>query len=1333
MSEYPQHSKEAGQQPLTAANLQALEPTLTGQHEVLGRFVGGSNSLIDRAELQAIFRANDVLGDAANINFFNALLEQHAPTDPASGAKIASSIGPLIGNVAQSNDGIVPPDPDFQGGFGRLSSEFDYPLGGFNESQWLSQATDFSAVGSIKGPVMSMAEELGEPISPNGRLEGEGTSIETSAGLSAGGAFRPRCGRASAEFLRGNGMVGQVGQLSQLYAPTQQAGPPAGVLPQGMQGMLGGRGGGLVGALPYGGIGQIPEHPETQLSHSGQIVYGAQLGHSGPLGHSNLLMHIGASLGHSGPLGHSGSYMPRPAPRMSGNINHLIGPLPTSHEPAAPAPMQYGVGGMPVGMHGMVGQYPSVGQSPSYSSLGGYQMHAQPQHQVPGAYPTGSMAQMDDRARRATYPNGFGMHQRQADARQMFGQQSGGPPVSHIGTTSQHMSDSGGRNVGEISQQSLANSLHAPKVSAAQFHQESPRSHEMSQGLLVQQQLHPSGGGGSLEGANGRPPAKMNSIQSADTVSMQAYSDPSEDAAAALASSASMQSRPGSKVRVVCSANGHFIKQASGHYEYEGGDTRLVGISSASSLPSLKEALNRVVTKAGTGSTSASGSPEMMFLKYQLPSEPNVYVDLLDDEDVSLMFDEWADFAAQHKGTSYKLHVYVAWAKELAGDLTNGSQTDLLDAAGISAGSVSDDDVSKPSKGEVDEWSLIQMAGRMEIISIHDISLAKFLGSGGYGEVYLGKWHSSEVAIKCLNPSLFFSGSDGTASKAAMADLLREADLLASLRHPNVVWVYGVVLPRMGPDDRGNLMMEDVEPIPITSGANLGRTCSNLRPPAVVTEFMSQGSVKSALARKSEVVVGNMHRVVVAMDAAKGMEYLHQKRIVHFDLKSANLLLGYRDRRAVCKVADFGLSKQKRDTYVSNVTSQRGTLPWIAPEIIKTPHAVTEKVDVYSFGIVMWELWTGKEPYEGLNYHALLHQIMLTNGGLRPPIPNGPKWEGDNCPEPAPGWAGLMERCWHELPEERPGFDEIVRELKMMAQALRPPRNRAKAVAAASISSAELDARGIPSGRPKPSTTQAQQAFHMPTHTLTRKDSSQHGSAPAVQAQQAQQAFHMPGTIVSRKNSPNMPTVGEDSSDSGGATAKAEALYAPVQASPAPGPGAEAAPAAQKPESSAAPDSAQSAESSSGPAAVPVAVRPPLPHVPSDPQLKREPLQAQLRKEQSEAELAEAAQKLHAVSIVESITDSPSQPGAAAARPAELRGGQGAQAPAAPETAGETEMKTDSAPGAPLAGQQPDEVPAVSAAHVHQQVASAFQQPNPNPFSSAFAYTERMNSAFTSN
>ena len=133
-----------------------------------------------------------------------------------------------------------------------------------------------------------------------------------------------------------------------------------------------------------------------------------------------------------------------------------------------------------------------------------------------------------------------------------------------------------------------------------------------------------------------------------------------------------------------------------------------------------------------------------------------------------------------------------------------------------------------------------------------------------------------------------------------------------------------------------------------------------------------------------------VHLTAVADDpncpATQGMEYLHNKGIVHFDMKSANLLLGHRDRRIICKVrtllttprslvvgpapicnnrhvpslwragashasvwasaqvADFGLSKQKQQTYVSGVSSSRGTLPWIAPEIIKHPEAVTEKV-----------------------------------------------------------------------------------------------------------------------------------------------------------------------------------------------------------------------------------------------------------------------------------------------------------------------------------------------------------------------------------------------------
>ncbi|KAK9903274.1 hypothetical protein WJX75_001673 [Coccomyxa subellipsoidea] len=832
---------------------------------------------------------------------------------------------------------------------------------------------------------------------------------------------RTRCGRASSEFQR----TPMVGQLPALHTQLHS---------------------GMVGGFPLGGIGQIPEGSAAQMGAAGQFV--------------------------------------RAAPQFNGPVSRMIGPFPSQAAAAGAgvytAPMQPPLS-QDVGH--MVGQYSQIGTLPAgYGVAGAYA------GQAAGTY----AAQAEDQLRRFSAP--VGQATQLADARQLQAMrnsqsmnsahmQAAAMPV--IGAVEparpvigEMPSFTQGGSPGEaaqgtslgLSQVELLQQLYAAHA-ADQQHQQQMASVSISGALLVPRQSQATSSVADMYSVVASEPSRYSSVQSflpsqsdiskysAQTTNLDSASHggPSDPLEAPITESSSLESKPSTKVRVVCSSNGNFIRQPGGHFEYEGGDTRLVSVSNWFTLASLKEAMERVVVRPAS-SRSQSGPPDAMDLKYQLPSDPTVYVDLLDDEDVQLMFDEWADFAAQHKGTSYKLHVYVAWTKECCDD---GRQT----------ASISDDIGDAVSSGEVpatahkEVFSVGQMAGRMEIISAHEISMAKFLGSGGYGEVYLGRWHSSEVAIKCLNPSLFFSGSDGSASKAAMADLMREADLLASLRHPNVVWVYGVVLPKMDTDEDGKLIMEDLEPIPMASGANLGR-CSNLRPPAVVTEFMSQGSVKQALARKSDVVSGNMHRVVVAMDAAKGMEYLHQKSIVHFDLKSANLLLGYRDRRAVCKVSDFGLSKQKRDTYVSNVTSQRGTLPWIAPEIIKTPHAVTEKVDVYSFGVVLWELWTGREPYEGLNYHALLHQITLTGGGLRPTLPNSPKWEYDPIPEPAPGWCSLMERCWQTVPEKRPSFAEVVRELKGMGQALRPPRNRPnRSIVGASVSSSDLDLRGIPSGR----------------------------------------------------------------------------------------------------------------------------------------------------------------------------------------------------------------------------------------------------------------------------
>lgn len=193
---------------------------------------------------------------------------------------------------------------------------------------------------------------------------------------------------------------------------------------------------------------------------------------------------------------------------------------------------------------------------------------------------------------------------------------------------------------------------------------------------------------------------------------------------------------------------------------------------------------------------------------------------------------------------------------------------------------------------------------------------------------------------------------------------------------------------------------------------------------ATVTEYMVNGSLKQVLKRKDRII-DRRKRLIIAMDAAFGMEYLHEKNIVHFDLKSDNFLVNMRvPQRPVCKIGDLGLSKMKKRTLVSG--GVRGTLPWMAPELLTSDKesTVTEKVDVYSFGFVMWELLTGEEPLANLSSKEVLAGIV--RGDLRPEIPS---W----CD---PAWRSLMERCWSSDPNLRPTFSEIAKELRAMSAAM---------------------------------------------------------------------------------------------------------------------------------------------------------------------------------------------------------------------------------------------------------------------------------------------------------
>ncbi|MQL96390.1 hypothetical protein Taro_029065 [Colocasia esculenta] len=278
----------------------------------------------------------------------------------------------------------------------------------------------------------------------------------------------------------------------------------------------------------------------------------------------------------------------------------------------------------------------------------------------------------------------------------------------------------------------------------------------------------------------------------------------------------------------------------------------------------------------------------------------------------------------------------------------------------------------------------------LQIIKDADLEEIRELGSGTYGTVFYGKWKGSNVAIKRLKPNCFSGG--GSTQDRLIADFWKEAHLLGQLHHPNVVAFYGIT------DGQGTSL-------------------------ATVTEYMVNGSLRQVLRRKDRTI-DRRKRLIIAMDAAFGMEYLHEKNIVHFDLKSHNFLVNTRDpQRPVCKIGDLGLSKVKRRTLVSG--GVRGTIPWMAPELLASQSSmVTEKVDVYSFGIVMWELLTGEEPYGDMPSEKVIAGII--KGNLRPETPS---W----CD---PAWRSLMERCWASDPCSRPAFSEIAKELRTIAAAM---------------------------------------------------------------------------------------------------------------------------------------------------------------------------------------------------------------------------------------------------------------------------------------------------------
>jgi serine/threonine-protein kinase CTR1 len=190
---------------------------------------------------------------------------------------------------------------------------------------------------------------------------------------------------------------------------------------------------------------------------------------------------------------------------------------------------------------------------------------------------------------------------------------------------------------------------------------------------------------------------------------------------------------------------------------------------------------------------------------------------------------------------------------------------------------------------------------------------------------------------------------------------------------------------------------------------------------SIVTEFLHRGSLYKLLHRAQPPAVtaalSEARRMRMALDVAKGMHYLHScdPIIVHRDLKSPNLLV---DKHWMVKVCDFGLSRMKNQTFLSS-KSNAGTPEWMAPEVLRN-EPNDEKSDIWSYGVIFWELLTLREPWNGLNPMQVVGAVGFSGNSLA--IPEDARPEAKS----------LCEDCFKGIAKDRPSFLEIQKRLRPM-------------------------------------------------------------------------------------------------------------------------------------------------------------------------------------------------------------------------------------------------------------------------------------------------------------
>ncbi|KIZ07069.1 Proto-oncogene tyrosine-protein kinase LCK [Monoraphidium neglectum] len=295
---------------------------------------------------------------------------------------------------------------------------------------------------------------------------------------------------------------------------------------------------------------------------------------------------------------------------------------------------------------------------------------------------------------------------------------------------------------------------------------------------------------------------------------------------------------------------------------------------------------------------------------------------------------------------------------------------------------------------------------------LEGLSLKAVIGRGGYGVCYRGIYRGTPVAVKVL-----YASDQRSAMKDAM-----EMAVLSHVRHPGIVTVYDcltdVVEVRQESGSAALPHYRAAQP-----GEDPGLAVCNM----IIMELCDLGTLREAIKRgvlhqrvSQSMAAVDLDKVVrVLLEVSRSVEHMHERKLLHCDIKMDNILLKSdptRDLGFCCKLADFGLAKMLNEECYVNNRSGSGTITHVAPEMLLPNTKLTTAVDAHAFGILMYEVYTGKRVYAGLTRGQILDQ------GARPSFPA-------TAPHTL---AALASLCCAQEPSLRPSFETISSVLEEM-------------------------------------------------------------------------------------------------------------------------------------------------------------------------------------------------------------------------------------------------------------------------------------------------------------